>query len=50
MTLECDAKFKEKLTCSLENETRNLADFYQSKQDSQNGHFHCILLYKVENV
>ena len=25
MTLECDAKFEEKLTCCLENDMRNLA-------------------------
>ena len=25
MTLECDAKFEEKLTCGLENDMRNLA-------------------------
>ena len=25
MTLECDAKFKEKRTCCLENDMRNLA-------------------------
>ena len=28
MTLECDAKFEEKLTCGLENDMRNLANFY----------------------
>ena len=50
MTLECDAKFEEKLTCGLENDMRNLANFHQSKQNSQNWDFHSILLYKVENV
>ena len=30
MTLECDAKFEEKLTCGLENDMRNLANFHQS--------------------
>ena len=34
MTLECDAKFEEKLTCGLENDMRNLADFHQSKRTS----------------
>ena len=27
MTLECDAKFEENLTCGLENDMRNLANF-----------------------
>ena len=30
MTLESDAKFEEKLTCGLENNMRNLANFQQS--------------------
>ena len=50
MTPECDAKFEERLTCGLENEMRNLANFHQSTQNSQNWGFHWILLYKVENV
>ena len=29
MTLECDAKFEEKLTCGLENEMRNFGEFSQ---------------------
>ena len=29
MALESDAKFEEKLTCSLENNLRNLANFHQ---------------------
>ena len=32
MTLESDVKFKEKLTCGLENNMRYLANFYQSTQ------------------
>ena len=36
MTLECDAKFEEKLTCGLENDMRNLANFHQSTRNSQN--------------
>ena len=30
MTLKSDAKFEEKLTCGLENDMRNLANFHQS--------------------
>ena len=30
MTLESDAKFEEKLTCGLESNIRNLANFHQS--------------------
>ena len=30
MTLESDAKFEEKLTCGLENNMMNLANFHQS--------------------
>ena len=29
MTLKSDAKFKEKLTCGLENDMRNLSSFYR---------------------
>ena len=36
MTLKSDAKFEEKLTCGLKNDVRNLANFYQSTQTSQN--------------
>ena len=28
MTLECDAKFEEKLTCGLEHDMKNLANFH----------------------
>ena len=42
MTLECDAKFEEKLTCDLENEMRNLANVHQSTPNSQNWDFHWI--------
>ena len=45
MTLECGAKFEGKQTCGLEND-RNLANFHQSTQNSQNWDF----LYKAENV
>ena len=30
MTLKGDAKFEEKLTCGLENDMRNMANFRQS--------------------
>ena len=39
MTLECDAKFEEKLTCGLENDMRNLANFHQSTQILKTGTF-----------
>ena len=35
MTLECEAKFEEKLTCGLENELRNLANFHHSTRNFQ---------------
>ena len=50
MTLECDAKFEEKLTCGLENYMRNLVNFHHSTRNFQNWDFHWILLYEVENV
>ena len=50
MTLKSDAKFEEKLTCDLENDMRNLANFHQSTQKRQNWDFDGILLSKVENV
>ena len=37
MTLKSDAKFEEELTGALKNGTRNLANFYQKTQKSQNG-------------
>ena len=48
MTLKSDAKFEEKLTCSLENDTRNLANFHQSTWKCPNWEFYEILLSKVE--
>ena len=30
MTLKGDAKFEEKLTCGLENDMKNMANFHQS--------------------
>ena len=35
MTLKGDAKFKEKLTCVLKNDTRNLVNFYASSRKSK---------------
>ena len=50
MTLKSDAKFEEKLTCSLKNDMKNLANFHQSTQNCQNRDFDGVLLSKVENV
>ena len=50
MTLTNDAKFEEKLTCCLDNDMTNLANFHQSTQKCQNLNFDGILLPKVENV
>ena len=50
MTPESDAKFQGKLSCGLENDMRNLANFHQSTQKPQNWEFDGILLSKVENV
>ena len=48
--MKSDAKFEEKLTCCLENDMRNFANFYQSTQKYQNWNFDKMLLSKVENV
>ena len=37
MMLESDAKFEEKVTCGLENDMKNLANFHQSTQVSKLG-------------
>ena len=50
MTLKSDAKFEEKLTCCLENDMRNFANFHQSTWKCQNWNFDGILLSKVENI
>ena len=50
MTLKSDAKFEETLTCSLENEMRNLENFHQSTPKSQNWDFDGILSSKVEKI
>ena len=36
MTQKVDVKFEEKLTCGLENDMRNMANFYQSNLKSLN--------------
>ena len=36
MTLKSDTKFEVKLTCALENDMRNIANFHQSKLKSHN--------------
>ena len=50
MTMKSDPKFEEKLTCCLENDMKNLANFYQSTLKCQNWDFDGILLPKVENA
>ena len=35
MTLKGDAIFEEKLTCGLENDMRNLANFHQGNRNSK---------------
>ena len=49
MTLESDPKFEGKLTCGLENDMRNMANFHQSTLKSQDWDFDGILLSKVKN-
>ena len=39
MTLEGDAIFKEKLTCGLENDLKNLVNFHESGRKSENCYF-----------
>ena len=50
ITLASDAKFEEKLTCALENNMKNLANFHQGTWKSQNWDFDGILWSKVENI
>ena len=50
MTLKGDAIFKEKLTCSLKNDIRNLINSHASSHKSENLHFDGLALsnaYKV---
>ena len=48
--LESDPKFEEKVTCGFENDMKNLANFHQSTQKSQNWDFYWVILSKVGNV
>ena len=50
MTWNGDAKFEEKLTCCLENDVRDLANFHQSTRKCQNWSFDGTLWPKVENL
>ena len=50
ITLKSDTKFEEKMTCRLENDMRNLANFHQGFWNCQTWNFHGILLSNVENV
>ena len=50
MTLKGDAIFKEKLTCGLKNDIRNLVNFHASSRKSQNLHFNRLLLSKAYKV
>ena len=45
-TEEC-CKFKEKLTCALKNDIRNLVSFHASRRKSENLYFDWILLSKA---
>ena len=50
MKLKSDTKFEKKLSCGFESDMRNLGNFYQSTQESQNWDFDGIVLSKVENI
>ena len=50
MTLKGDAKFKEKQTCGLKNDIRNLVNFQSSSRKSENLHFDVLLLSKAYKV
>ena len=50
MILKSDAKFEKKLTCTLENDMRNLATFHRSTWKCQNWDFDEIFFSEVENV
>ena len=47
MTLKGVAKFKEKLTCGLKNDIRNLVNFYGSSRKSEMLHFDRIFMSKA---
>ena len=46
MTLKGDPKFKGKLTRDLKNDIRNLVEFLENSQKSENLHFDDLLLSK----
>ena len=50
MTTKGDARFKEKLTCGLKNNIKNLVNFHASNQKSENLHFDQILLPKAYKI
>ena len=50
MIVKGDAKFEEKLTCGLESDMRNMANFHQSNLKFQNWHIDGILQSKVGKV
>ena len=50
MTLKSDQKFEKKLTCGLENDMKNFANFHQNAGKFQNWDLDGILLFKVEYV
>ena len=50
MTLKGDAKFEEILTCGLEKDIKNLANFHRSTGKCQNWDINGTFLSKVENV
>ena len=49
-TMKIDAKFEEKLTCGLENDLRNTANFHQSTWKIPKLGLDKILLSKVKNI
>ena len=50
MTLKGDAILKEKLTCGLKNDIRNLINFHVSSRKSENLHFDGVVLFKTYKV
>ena len=48
MTLLESGEEKEKATCGFENDMRNLGNFHQSTQKSQNRDCYWVLLSKIE--
>ena len=48
MTLKSGAKVEEKRTCGLQNDMKNLGNFYQSTRKCQNWDLDGVFLSKVE--